>query len=631
MCGITGLINTGNENILREITKLIYYRGPDDEGLFWSDKHCSGIGHRRLSIIDLSSKGHQPMSNETGTLHITYNGEIYNYKEIRSSLEKLGYKFKSSSDTEVILKSYEEWGEECLHKFNGMFAFAIYNSDTNSLFAARDRIGIKPFYYYHKNDAFIFSSEIKSILKSGLAETNPDYFSLLTPTRFQISPFTGFENILKLPPGYSLFLNNSELKLKKYWDINPSEKDIDEVTAIQQLDDILNGAVTRQMISDVPVGIFLSGGLDSSIIAALMRKNTQKDIHSFTIKFSEEDQKYEKMVKDELYARKVARQFDLNYNEIEISPDIEDLLPKMIWHLDEPLADPAAINTYLISKVARELNIIVLLNGMGGDEIFGGYRKQLACLKADVYRKYIPGFVRETVEWMFDFIPVATSSQGFKYLRWLKRFLSFASLPRAERFLSSDQSLSEEQFQKMFTEKITYKNSHFFRSQINNFKSNNISYLTKMCLNDLKVMLPELNLSYSDKASMAASIESRPPLTDHLLVEFMFTLSPEFRIKNNVQKYLLKKVSEKYLPMEIVNRPKAPFGSPLRSWIRGPLSVMVDDYLSSESLKKRNLYNPKFVERLIKYDRNGREDNAHIIWTLLTNEIWFRTFFDKNL
>ena len=631
MCGITGLINTGNESTLREMTKLISYRGPDDEGVFWSEKFCSGLGHRRLSIIDLSSRGHQPMSNEKGNLHITYNGEIYNYKNIKSSLENLGYNFNSDSDTEVILKSFEEWGEECLLKFNGMFAFAIYNSDTNFLFAARDRIGIKPFYYYQQNDSFIFSSEIKAILKSGLVEIQPDYFSLLTPARFQISPNTGFKDIFKLSPGYSLIFNNGKLNLKKYWDINPIEKDIDEFTAIQQLDDILNRAVTRQMISDVPVGIFLSGGLDSSIIAALMRKNTQKDIHSFTIKFSDKDQKYEKMVKDELYARKVARQFDLNYNEIEISPDIEDLLPKMIWHLDEPLADPAAINTYLISKAARELNIVVLLNGMGGDEIFGGYRKQLACLKADVYRKYIPGFVRETVEWMFDFIPVATSSQGFKYLRWLKRFLSFASLPRAERFLSSDQSLSEEQFKKMFTEKITYKNSHFFKSQINNFKSNDISYLTKMCLNDLKVMLPELNLSYSDKASMAASIECRPPLTDHLLVEFMFTLSPEFRIKNNVQKYLLKKVSGNYLPDEIIYRPKAPFGSPLRSWIRGPLAVMVDDYLSAESLEKRNLYNPKFVERLIKYDRNGKEDNAHIIWTLLTNEIWFRTFLDKNL
>ena len=629
MCGITGLINTGNENILREMTKLVYYRGPDDEGLFWSDKHCSGIGHRRLSIIDLSSKGHQPMSNETGTLHITYNGEIYNYKEIRSSLEKLGYKFKSSSDTEVILKSYEEWGEECLHKFNGMFAFAIYNSDTNSLFAARDRIGIKPFYYYHKNDAFIFSSEIKSILKSGLAETNPDYFSLLTPTRFQISPFTGFENILKLPPGYSLFLNNSELKLKKYWDINPSEKDIDEVTAIQQLDDILNGAVTRQMISDVPVGIFLSGGLDSSIIAALMRKNTQEDIHSFTIKFSDEDQKYEKMVKDELYAKQVAEIFDMDYNEIEVSPDIEDLLPKIIWHLDEPLADPAAINTYLISKAARDLDIVVLLNGMGGDEIFGGYRKHLACLKADTYRQYVPGLIRKAVKETFDHIPVATSSQGFKYLRWLKRFLIIASLPRIERFLSSDLSLTGEQFDKLFIEKINYKDSHFYKSQVDNFKPSDVSYLTQMCLNDSKIMLPEHNLNYSDKASMAASIESRPPLTDHLLVEFMFNLEPELRIKKDKQKYLLKKVSEKYLPIGIVNRPKAPFGSPLRSWIRGPLAEMVDDYLSTDSMKKRNLYKQDYIEKLIKSDRDGKEDNSHIIWTLLTNEIWFKTFFNN--
>ncbi len=630
MCGITGLINTGNKSILKKMTKLISYRGPDDEGVFWSEKFCSGLGHRRLSIIDLSSRGHQPMSNEKGNLHITYNGEIYNYKDIKSSLENLGYNFNSNSDTEVILKSFEEWGEECLLKFNGMFAFAIYNSDTNNLFAARDRIGVKPFYYCQKNSSFIFSSEIKSILKSNLVETSPDYFSLLTPTRFQISPYTGFKDIFKLTPGYSLKFYEGNLKLKKYWDIIPLEKELGEDTAIKQLDDLLNDSINRQMLSDVPVGIFLSGGLDSSIIAALMRKNTQKDIHSFTIKFSDKDQKYEKMVKDELFARKVAEQFDFNYNEIVVSPDIEDLLPKIIWHLDEPLADPAAINTYLISKAARDINIIVLLNGMGGDEIFGGYRKHFACLKADVYNKYVPGVFRNVTKSAFDHIPVASSTQGFKYARWLKRFLSIASLPRVERFLSSDLSLTGKQFNEMFADDLDYEDTHYFISQIDNFKSDDLSYLTKMCLNDTKVMLPEHNLNYSDKASMAASIESRPPLTDHLLVEFMFNLTSDFRIKRNTQKYLLKKVSEKYLSNEIIYRPKAPFGSPLRSWIRGPLSVMVNDYLLSESLKKRNLYNQNYVKRLIELDREGKEDNSHIIWTLLTNEIWFRTFFGNN-
>ena len=630
MCGITGLINTGNESVLREMTKLISYRGPDDEGVFWSEKFCSGLGHRRLSIIDLTNRGHQPMSNEKGNIHITYNGEIYNYKYIKSLLENLGYNFNSDSDTEVILKSFEEWGEECLLKFNGMFAFAIYNSDTNFLFAARDRIGIKPFYYYQKSGSFIFSSEIKSILKSNLVEASPDYFSLLTPTRFQISPYTGFKDIFKLPPGYFLKYYEGKLELKKYWNINPIENNIEEDTAIKQLDDLLNDSVKRQMISDVPVGIFLSGGLDSSIIAALMRKNTQKDIHSFTIKFSEKDQKYEKMVKDELYARKVAEQFDFNYNEIEVSPDLEDLLPKIIWHLDEPLADPAAINTYLISKAARDIDIVVLLNGMGGDEIFGGYRKHLACLKADVYNKYVPDIFRNVLKSTFDHIPVASSSQGFKYARWIKRFLSIASLPEVERFFSSDLSFTGEQFEKMFAGELIYEDTHFYKSQINNFKSGDLSYLTKMCLNDTMVMLPEHNLNYSDKASMAASIESRPPLTDHLLVEFMFNLTPDFRIKRNTQKYLLKKVSEKYLSNEIIYRPKAPFGSPLRSWIRGPLSVMVNDYLLSESLEKRNLYNQSYVKRLIEFDREGKEDNSHIIWTLLTNEIWFRTFFENN-
>jgi asparagine synthase (glutamine-hydrolysing) len=630
MCGIAGIIHGGNYEALSRMVYIQQHRGPDDEGIQWWDDLRTGIGHRRLSILDLSPLGHQPMSNDSGNLWITYNGEVYNYREIREELINKGYKFKSQSDTEVILKAYEAWGEKCLEKFNGMFAFAIYDTCSQKLFAARDRIGIKPFYYHHKNNTLIFASEIKAILASSLVEKKPDYHALHTPTRFQISPYTGFENIFKLPPAHYLVFKNGQLILTPYWEIKASEEEgVSEPEVKEQLDALLQDAIRLQMIADVPVGVFLSGGLDSSLISAGMRQNTRQDIHSFTIKFSEADQKFEKIVEDHIYARQVAEQLNFQYHEFEIKPDIEDLLPKLVWHLDEPLADPAALNTYLISKAARDLGIVVLLNGMGGDEIFGGYRKQLACLKADVYQSLVPGPLRTWIEKIFDHIPVATSTRGLKALRWSKRFLSFASLPQMERYLTSDLSLSPGEYHKLFLNGPRYEETYFYQSQKEIFNLQGLSYLTKMCLNDTKVFLPEHNLTYSDKAAMAAGIESRPPLTDHRIVEFMFSLPPKYRIRGYTQKYLLKKVAEKYLPKKIVYRPKAPFGSPLRSWIRGPLATMVRDLLSEESVKARGLYNPQYVSGLIEKDQRGLEDNAHILWTLLTNEVWFRTFFGK--
>ncbi|HXX00169.1 MAG TPA: asparagine synthase (glutamine-hydrolyzing), partial [Candidatus Acidoferrales bacterium] len=615
MCGIAGLMNGGSAELLGRMNDIIAHRGPDDAGLKWFDDACSGMAQRRLSIIDLSPGGHQPMRDDTGDLWIVFNGEIYNYKELGEEVRAQGVHLRSSSDTEILLYAYKIWGEDCLQKLNGMFAFAIYDVRKRKLFAARDRLGIKPFYYHFENGRLVFASEIKAILNSTLVPKRPDLNALHTPARFQVSPLTGFEDILKLPPAHCLTLEDSQLSVRQYWGLHPTEQEASEDVLIEQLDALLCDSVRLQMRADVPVGVFLSGGLDSSIISALMRVNTQQTIHSFTIKFSDEDQKFEQMTPDWDYARQVAKQFGFTYHEIEIHPQVEELLPKMVWHLDEPLSDPAAINTYLISKAARDLDIVVLLNGMGGDEVFGGYRKHLACLTAESYQSIVPGMVRNMVQYAADRIPVATSSRGLKQVRWGKRFLSIASLPRGDRFLMSDLSVPPNQFSQMFASRMSYYDSHFFKAQGPRFKSNGISYLTQMCLNDTLVFLPEHNLTYSDKASMAASIESRPPLTDHRIVEFMFSVPPRERIHRTTQKYLLKKVAEKYLPENIIYRPKAPFASPLRSWVRGPLSTMVADLLSEESLRARGLYDPAYVSGLIARDKQGLEDNAYQIWT----------------
>lgn len=628
MCGITGLIQLGNPKILSTMTQMLAHRGPDDYGIQWFAQHQAGLGHRRLSIIDLSPAGHQPMKTEDGVLWITYNGELYNYQEIQQELVQRGQKFFSKSDTEVILKAYQTWGMQCLAKFNGMFAFAIFNNATNELFAARDRLGIKPFYYAQKDNGFIFASEIKAILHSDLVQKEPDPEALYTPTRFQISPKTGFKNIFKLPPAHYLLFKDGKLTIRPYWKIEPSEQPIAEKEALEKLEDLLLKAVKRQMIADVEVGVFLSGGIDSSLISVLMAKETNKKIKSFTIKFSARDQRKERMSDDSYFAKRISQKIGTEHYEFEIRPDIVDLLPKMVWYIDEPLADAAAINLYLMSKAAREKGVYVLLNGMGGDEIFGGYRKYLASLRAEYYQKLVPAFLRHGISSMIDVLPVATQNRSFRRIRWLKRFLSFASLPRAERFLSADMSLNPQEFSKLFSHPIDYHATYFFNAQKTHFSDHRLSYLTQMCMNDTLVFLSEHNLTYSDKATMAASVESRPPLIDHELVEFMFTLPPYFRIKGNRQKYILKKLAEKYLPNEILQRPKGSFASPLRSWIRGPLKEMIDEYLSIDSLKKRGLYQPEYVQRLIKFDRQGINDNAYLIWQLLTMEIWFRTFFD---
>jgi len=632
MCGIAGTVGCGHPDAVAAMAEAVRHRGPDGWGLEWFEEGPCGLGHRRLAIIDLSPGGHQPQANDAGNLWITYNGEIFNYRDLRRELEQKGHTFRTQSDTEVLIKAYETWGEQCLDRLNGQFAFAIYDRNTRALFAARDRLGIKPFYYWQSGSSLVFASEIKGILASGLVAAEPDLHALHTPTRFQISPLTGFRGIYKLPPGHLLTFGDAQLRVRPYWTIEPREDaSLSEGAACEQLEALLRSAVKFQMVADVPVGVLLSGGLDSSIISALMREQVTHDVHSFTIRYSDQDQAFERSGDDSAYARMVADRFGFTHHEFEINPDIVDLLPKLIWHLDEPLADPAAINTYIISKAARDLGIVVLLNGVGGDEVFGGYRKHLACLRADVYQHLMPRAFQGWIRGALDRMPVATASRGLKSLRWAKRFASFASLPQAERFLASDLSLGEDQYRELFVPGTDYRDTHFFTSQAPAFGRSDLSYLTKMCLNDTRVFLPEHNLCYSDKASMAAGIEARPPLTDHRVVEFMFTVRPDLRIRRNTQKYLLKKLSERYLPSDVVHRPKAPFGSPLRAWMRGPLAPMVRDILSAPSVKARGLYDHRHVTRLIENDARGFEDHSLTIWMLLTNELWFRTFWPSGV
>ena len=629
MCGIVGFINCGNEQELKNAVSVIKHRGPDYQGVKWFSENNSGLGHARLSIIDLSSNGQQPMYDKNSGNWIVYNGEVYNFKEIRNELIKKGYSFFSNTDSEIILKAYTEWGVKSVDKFNGMFAFSIYNENSGEVFVCRDRLGIKPLYYFQKDDSLVFASEIKSILEYKAYYKAPDLYALQTPVHFQASPRTGFQDIFKLEAGHYITLINGKFSVKKYWDIYPTKEDISYEQAFEELDFLLNDSIKLQMIADVPVGSLLSGGLDSSIISVLMQKNMSQPLNTFTIKFKKADLKRQGNVDDSFYAAKLAKKYGFNHHEITIEPDIADLLPKMIWHLDEPIADPASINTYLIAKEAKNKGIKVLLSGMGADEFFSGYRSHLACLKADAYQR-IPGLFRKTLEHIVKYIPESTNKRNFKYIRWAKGFLRVASLSQLDRALViKNSALSEDNFNKYYLNAGNYRDSLYVQRDTCLFnKYSDLSYLTKLCYCDTKTYLTDHNLTYSDKSIMAASVEGRPPLVDHRIVELMFKLPPKYRINNGVQKYLLKKVSEKYLPKDIIYRPKAPFSAPMRGWLKNELKEMVQDILSYDSIKKRGIYNPEFVQKLIINNNKGIEDNSQLIWRLMVNEIWFRTFFN---
>ncbi len=624
MCGIFGIWGDFDDKIIYDATKTLSHRGPDALGFkIYKNKEKIGLGHTRLKIIDLSDEANQPM--EDGHLAIIHNGEIFNYREIKKELEKKGHKFKTNSDTEVILKAYKEWDKNFIHKLRGMFAFAIYDRQKQKILLYRDKIGVKPLYYAFYKNNFIFSSEIKAILKSGV-KADADSRILQNPFWYPCAPFTGFKNIYKLKAGHYLEFDGKRLKIEKYWDIEPKEIINNLNEAKENLKNLLLETIKLYLIADVPMGVLLSGGLDSSLILALVSKFTDK-ITTFTIKYKKEDIKFEAMPDDSLYARKVAEKFNSNHIEIEIEPKIADLLPKIVYHMDEPLSDPASINVYLICKEARKMGIKVLLSGMGADEIFGGYRYYMANLISENYRKITDGFLNEIITNFVKNLKVAGKEKGIRQIRWLKRFLILAHYDKFYRMLANFVFTSKHLYKKIFNGKYESL-PHFLRYKEMWDKAKNLSYLNRMCFCDFKIYLTDHNLNYTDKASSATGVEIRPPLIDHKICEFAFNIAPELKIKNFCQKYILKKVAEKFLPHEIIYRPKAPFGAPLRAWVRKDLKEMIDDILTEKTLKERG-YNVKEVKAMIKADREGKEDFAFFIWMLLTREIWYKIFIDK--
>ena len=632
MCGIAGFINFPNPGELIGIANHEQaHRGPDSQKGWMEDNIA--FAHQRLSIIDLAERSDQPFIKDG--LVMIFNGEIYNYQELKQRLltANPSLVFRTTSDTEVLLELYRQKRENCLADLIGMFAFAIYDQQDKSLFIARDHFGIKPLFYTFIDNRLAFSSELKTLVKVPGFNRTINQLSLVGAMNYLWVPGneTMFTGAFKLPPAHYMKIDTRagvlQHEIRSYWQPETTVRYTDEKEALDALTRCMEASVNRHMIADVPVSSFLSGGLDSSLISVMAAK-TGVRLSTYTIGTSEKDKKIEKMPADEKYARKLADEQGFDHHEIQLQPDIIHDLPSMVHTLDEPIGDPAALNTYLICKAARESGVKVLLSGMGADEIFFGYRRQKASLLASYYQR-IPSFLRKPMEAITGVLPVKAFGKGIKVVRWAKRFLSFASLSPEEAYMRSYSYYSEKELQELFQADISRpyarlreQHKHFYDG--NDFKDP----INKMCYTDVHLFMTGLNLTYTDRASMAASVEVRVPFIDREVVQLAMEMAGGLKYKDKQQKYILKKMAEKYLPSDIIYRPKASFGAPIRAWISHDLKDLIDELLSETQVKKRGLFNYVYVRQLIDEDRKGLADHAYRIYQLITLELWLREYMD---
>jgi asparagine synthase (glutamine-hydrolysing) len=633
MCGIAGIYNFKKSEGVKEkdVVKMrdtLVHRGPDDGGIYLSPDGKVGFGTRRLKIIDLSEAGHMPMN--AGNAWITYNGEIYNFRELRADLEKKGYKFKSKTDTEVILNSYLEYGFDCVKKFNGMFAFAIWDESKKILFAARDHVGIKPFYWAIQNGAFYFGSEIKAILahpdfKKELDEEGLSYYLSFSSVP---APYTMFKSVKKLPAAHILIIQGEKIKEAEYWNpINPTDYSKKESDWIEEIRSLLKSSIESQMVSDVPFGCFLSGGIDSSTNAALMSQALGKPVETFSI-----GSKFEKY-NEFKYSRKMAEFLGAKSHEAELDENnLTDFLEKFPYYADDLNGDYICLPVFYLSQLTRRNGVIVVQIGEGSDEIFSGYGTYL--LAFNLYQKWwkrlsgLPDFMKKMPWEMAKSIGASRLDFHKEYLRRM----AFGQEPfwgLATAFSDyQKEKLTTDDFQKNVPLSLSYSVVKKYYDEASETDPQ-ADFLKKMTYLEIKHRLPELLLARADKMTMAHSVEGRVPFLDRRLVELAVSMPSEIKTKNKEPKYILKKAVEGIIPDEIIWRKKQGFSTPMNEWLKpdSPVSGKIMDEMLKSKIRERNIFNYGYVEKL---SSSGRyEDNAHIfrLWNMITLSSWYDYWF----
>ncbi|WNM63972.1 asparagine synthase (glutamine-hydrolyzing) [Candidatus Nitrospira neomarina] len=637
MCGIFGVVDVDQKSIsksargelLKKMGQIMVHRGPDDEGFFLGE--AMGFGMRRLSILDIEG-GHQPIPNEDESIWVVCNGEIYNFRELRITLEEQGHRFRTFSDTEVIVHLYEEIGLEVFGQLRGMFAVAIWDGPRSRFILGRDRLGEKPLYIRKEPHRVLFSSELKSILQDGSVPRRLNFQALqeYLALGYVPAPWTLLEGIEKILPGHFLMIQNGKIHEEKYWDvqIQPSE-DYSEEEWIEQVRNAFMDSVKTQLVSDVPLGAFLSGGIDSSAIVAAMARSTDQPVKTFAIGFGGEDQYYNELP----YARIVADAMGTDHHEIMVTPDVASLLPKLLWYLEEPIADSAFITTYLVSELARK-SVKVILSGVGGDELFGGYRRYLGGEFIQYY-KMLPKAIRN--RWLpavFDRLPKDRHSYLSNMARYVNGFLKTGELTPSLRYMSYVGVFSPEILECLPVHDHSVQplgNIPYSKAMERYFdQAMTCDDLGQVIYVDLKTSLPDDLLALTDKMTMAASIECRAPFIDHKLVELANRIPSHLKIHGFTTKRLLKKAVSPWLPEGILKRPKRGFGAPLGAWLRKDLEVIMNETLSESQVRKRGLFRWDQVKATIASHRNRQQDHTDHLLTLINLELWLRIFIDGN-
>ncbi|HEY2958267.1 MAG TPA: asparagine synthase (glutamine-hydrolyzing) [Actinomycetota bacterium] len=627
MCGILGTCAVkASDEQFAAMSDAIAHRGPDAEGAWRSPDGRVRLGHRRLSIIDLSAAANQPFVKDG--LALVYCGELYNYRELKAELQAAGVGFRTSSDTEVLLEAWRRWGPASLRRMRGMFAFALFDAGAGTLTLARDHFGIKPLFYAPLGAGVAFASELKGLRPLLGRRPQVDLTAVVASLMYYWIPeeHCVYQGVHKLPPGCFLQVGrDGRQRLERYYDpatelAAPSGRRVD----VEGLREVLEDSIAAHLVADVPISTFLSGGLDSSLITVLATRHN-RDIDSYTISFRPEDRRFEAMPDDLSYARKLADTHGIRLHEVEIAPDVADLLPRLVHSLDEPIGDAAAINAYLICRAARDAGVKVLLSGMGADELFGGYRKHYANLLASRYRR-LPGVVRHrVVSPAVRRLPVAGRRRGYRSVRWAQRFVAFADQPEEAAFRRSYTHYDVGDLQELLDPELWPAVDQLVAEHAAVYAEGPADdQVNRMCYTDTRMFLAGLNLAYTDRASMAASTEVRVPYVDKEVAAAAFAIPGSAKIAGRERKAILKKAAEAWLPKEVVYRPKGLFSAPLRAWIRRDLSEMVEDLVAGGNLVTSGMVDKQVVRGMIDDDRRGAADRSKEIWQLLTLEVWYR-------